>query len=94
MAKPDPGAFHVQVARALMNYVADRFNRSPTGLTYDSVDALLVSRGVDTELRRRLRSCVEACDFARFVPAAGRPERRSDLLKDARDLVDLLEESL
>lgn len=87
----DAVAFHEEVARALIGYVADRFDRSPAGLTYETADDLLASRQIDPELRRRFRSCLESCDFARFVPASGEPARRTELLDEAQRLVVELE---
>jgi hypothetical protein len=83
--------FHEEVARALVEYVADRFDRSAAGLTYEMADELLASRGLEPELRRRYRACLEACDFARFVPSAGEAGRRGEMLQDATRLVDELE---
>jgi hypothetical protein len=84
-------AFHEEVARALVGYVADRFDRAAAGLTYELADELLASRGLDPALRRRFRSCLEACDFARFVPASGASERRAEVLREASELVHALE---
>jgi hypothetical protein len=83
--------FHEEVARALVGYVADRFDRSAAGLTYELADDLLASRGLDPTLRRRFRSCLETCDFARFVPDAGVHERRVEVLREANELVQALE---
>jgi hypothetical protein len=74
-----------------VGYVADRFNRSATGLTYDLAEELLASRSIDPDLRRRFRSCLETCDFARFVPASGKAERRAEVLDEAVELVERLE---
>ena len=87
----DAATFHEEVARALVEYVADRFNRSATGLTYDLADELLSQRNVDVELRRRYRACLETCDFARFVPASAKSERRSEVLEQALALLAELE---
>ncbi len=90
----DAAAFHEGVARALVEYVADRFDRSPAGLTYDVADELLAARGVDTALRQRYRTCLESCDFARFVADSGGAERKTQSLEEAREIVDLLEKAL
>jgi hypothetical protein len=82
------------VARALVEYVADRFDRSPAGLTYDVADELLVARGVDAALRLRYRTCLETCDFARFVADSGGAERKAQTLEEARQIVDHLEKAL
>jgi hypothetical protein len=87
----ESAAFHEQVARTLVEYVADRFNRSPAGMTYELADELLASRSVEGEIRRRYRACLEQCDFARFVPAASQAERRAEVLDEAGEIVDQLE---
>jgi hypothetical protein len=79
------------VARALVDYVADRANRSAAGLTYEEVDALLSAQGVDETLRRRYRACLERCDFARFVPDAPGAVSRSDVAAEARAIIGALE---
>jgi hypothetical protein len=94
LGQTDSAAFHEEVARALVEYIADRFNRAATGLTYDVADELLASRAVDAELRREFRGCLETCDFARFVPAAGETERREETLLQADALVERLERAL
>lgn len=91
MEQLDSAAFHEELGRALVGYVADRFNRAAAGLTYEAADDLLASRRIDSELRRRYRACLERCDYARFVPAAAQAERRSEVLDEAAALVDELE---
>ena len=86
--------FHEEVARALVEYVSDRFDRASSGLTYDDVERLLVSRSVPADLIRRFRSCLEACDFARYVPAASETGRRAETLGEAHDVLAQLEKAL
>ena len=90
----EAGVFHDEVARALVEYIADRFNRSGSGLTYDLADDLLESSRVDPELRNRVRSTLETCDFARYVPTSAEAGRKAQVLKEASKLVDLLEKAL
>jgi hypothetical protein len=94
MAQLDSAAFHEEVARTLVEYIGDRFDRAASGMTYEIADNLLTSRDVDPELRRRYRACLESCDFARFVPASSATERRGELLADAIAIVDALEREL
>lgn len=91
MDQLDSAAFHEEVARTLVEYVADLFNRSPSGMTYELAEELLAGKGVSEELRRRFRSCLETCDFARFVPSAGKSERRSEIIGEAREVLVRLE---
>ncbi|MDX1389934.1 MAG: hypothetical protein R3344_12130, partial [Acidobacteriota bacterium] len=90
----ESGEFHEAVSRSLVDYVADRFDRSASGMTYDLADELLASRNVDEELRRRYRSCLEVCDFARYVPASGEAERKKEVLREAMALIEDLEKAL
>ncbi len=90
-AGTDSATFHEEVARALVEYLADRFDRAAAGMTYQIADELLASRGVEEPLRRRYRSCLESCDFARFVPAASGDERRAELLCEAERIVEEVE---
>ncbi len=87
----DPVAFHEAIARALVEYVADRANRPAAGLTYDELDAILEAKGVAPELRRRYRVCLENCDFARFVPDSHRAGGRGEAASEARGIVAALE---
>jgi len=89
----ESASFHEEIARTLVEYVADRFNRSSAGMTYELADDLLASKNVDADLRRRYRSCLERCDFARFVPAAAQSERRTEVLDEAETVVEQLERS-
>lgn len=89
----DAATFHEDVARTLVDYVADRFNRSAAGLTYDLAEELLSGKGIDPELITRYRKCLESCDFARYVPAASKSERRVETIEEASAVVDSLEKA-
>jgi len=93
LGQSDSAVFHEEVARALVEYVADRFNRSAAGLTYQLADELLAAKGLEEVLRQRFRTCLEACDFARFVPSSSAPERRGEMLAEAGKLIDEMERS-
>jgi hypothetical protein len=92
--RKENSVFHEEVARALVEYVADRFDRSSSGLTYEDVERLLVSRSVPSDLVRRFRECVEACDFARYVPASSQTGRQGETLKEAQDVLARMEKVL
>lgn len=91
-AAESPVAFHQEVAGALVDYVADRANRSAAGLTYDQLDDILAAKGVPAEPRRRYRACLETCDFARFVPDSGQPAKVAELVVEARTILRALED--
>ncbi len=90
----DSGAFHREVARALSEFVADKFGSQATGLTYDRIAALLAARSVSDEASRRFLEVLEECDVARFSPAGTPAAGRDDLLARARQSLDDLESGL
>ncbi|HYS78208.1 MAG TPA: BatD family protein, partial [Candidatus Dormibacteraeota bacterium] len=70
-------AFYAEVARALTEYIAAKFDTSAAGLTHDRIEELLASRGATDEVRREFHRCLEACDYARFAPtSSGHEEMR------------------
>lgn len=87
----DTAKFHEELAQALVGYAADRFDQSAAGLTYERIEEFLAARGASAELRREFRACLEACDFARFVPAAGDSARKAATLEQVSRLVSELE---
>jgi len=91
MGQTDSATFHEEIARTLVEYLADRGNRSAAGLTYEAAEQMLSERDIDPALRRRFRSCLETCDFVRFVPSATQTERREEVLDEATALVEELE---
>jgi hypothetical protein len=84
--------FYEEVGGALAAYVADRANRSASGLTYDQLDDILAAKGVALEPRGRYRACLERCDLARFVPDSQRAQARAELVEEARSILRVLEE--
>ncbi len=91
MEQADSAEFHEDIARTLVEYVADRFDRSGAGLTYELADELLGSTNTEDTLRQRYRACLETCDFARFVPDSGQPQRRAEIHEEASKIVEELE---
>src|SRR5206468_12461574 len=74
-------AFYAEVAQALTEYVAAKFDTSASGLTHDRIEELLATRGAAEEDRRAFHRCLEACDYARFAPtSSGSDDVRRTLL--------------
>jgi hypothetical protein len=86
--------FHQEVARALTGYLGDKLNVSPSGLTQQGMEELLIGRGVEESARARLKGCLEKCDYARFAPAAPRPEEMAQVLDLAEQTIVHLERHL
>ena len=87
-------AFYAEVARALTEYVAAKFDTSAAGLTHDRIEELLASRGATDEVRREFHRCLEACDYARFAPTSSGYEEMRRALLAAEEILVRLERSL
>ena len=87
-------AFYAEVARALTEYVAAKFDTSAAGLTHDRIEELLSSRGASDEVRREFHRCLEACDYARFAPTSSGDEQMRRTLLAAEEILVRLERSL
>jgi hypothetical protein len=94
MAPSTARAFYAEVAQALTEYVAAKFDTAAAGLTHDRIEELLISRGASEEDRRRFHRCLEACDYARFAPTSSGPEEMRRTLLAAEDTLVRLERSL
>ena len=86
--------YYAEVARALAEYVADKFGTSATGLTRDSIEELLASRGVSETERAAFHRCLEACDYARFAPTSSSRTEMQGALDSAEKLLVALDRSL
>jgi hypothetical protein len=72
-ARQDQDAAYAAVARALTDYLGDKFNLPAAGLTRDAIRQTLAARNVPADLIARTLSCLDWADSGRFAPvAAGR----------------------
>jgi oxygen tolerance protein BatD len=87
-------AFYAEVARALSEYIAAKFDTSAAGLTHERVEDLLAARGAPEQDRRAFHRCLEACDYARFAPASSALEEMRSSLDAAEEIIVRLERSI
>jgi hypothetical protein len=90
----DTAAFYAEIQRAMLSFLADRFNLATAGLSAERVTALLEERGVDADTIESLRQLLARCDFARFAPGetAGADLGREH--QTAADLIGRLEKTI
>ena len=70
LAAADSKDFYEEIAAALYKYVGDKKSVSPSGLTTQSIDALLEGGGVTDETRAEFLAVLSDCEEARFTPGA------------------------
>ena len=91
MEKGSPEAFFACASKAMTDYVGDKLNISATGMTTDQVAVELERRGVSEEIRKKLISCLDECDFARFAPSGRSKNDIRHVLDEARAVIRIME---
>lgn len=64
-------AFYEELHKALVGYIADKFNMPQEALDKDNISAKLQERGVSEELTSEFTGLLDACEFARYSPDSG-----------------------
>ncbi len=94
MQAPSSRVFYAEVALALTEYVAAKFDTSAAGLTRERVEELLSSRSVSEEDRRAFHQCLEACDYARFAPTSSGPAQMRQAIAATEAVLSRIERAL
>ncbi|MEW5807761.1 MAG: BatD family protein [Acidobacteriota bacterium] len=83
-----------EISRSMVGYVADKFNQSSSGLTYEMIEELLDSRRVDNEKIRRFITTLEKCDYSRFASGMSSSDQAGNLISDAEASLAELDKAL
>ncbi|MFQ5878019.1 MAG: BatD family protein [Acidobacteriota bacterium] len=94
MSPASSRAFYAAVARALTEYVADKFDTSAAGLTHQRIEELLAAHGAEERVRLSYHRCLEACDYARFAPTSSGEAEMLRIATAAERTLVALERSL
>ncbi|UCC43221.1 MAG: protein BatD [Candidatus Zixiibacteriota bacterium] len=83
--------FYAEISLALLQYVADKLNISPHGLTTDSLSQLLRERSADETLIEETVEFLQECDYARFAAAGVDEQKIVDSLESAEKIMVKIE---
>ena len=75
----------------LREYFADKFHLSLGSIAQGSLDGVLKSKGIDEDMRRRIKSIFDDCDAARFASSEFGREKMEDVFKNMREVIDYME---
>ncbi len=64
-------AFYEELHRALLGYVADKFNMDVADMNKENISEKLGASGVPGELVSEYIGIIDACEFARYAPDSG-----------------------
>jgi hypothetical protein len=92
-ARQDEDDAHAIVARALTEYLGDKFNLPSAGLTREDIRQTLVAQNAPDALIDRSLNCLDWADSGRFAPvAAGRSA--DELIDAAQSIIAELEHAI
>jgi hypothetical protein len=85
----EPRKFYDGAAAALSRYLSDRFQVPEIAVTGDTLERTLSDRGVSPEIVRETISCLQDCDFGRFVSSS--PEKMRSTADRIARVIDGME---
>lgn len=89
----EPRRFYDHAASAFSGYLADRFQLTEIEITGDNLERTLEQHQIPRETMDAIRSCLQDCDFGRFVSASNSPGAMHDLSDRMRRCMDMLEKT-
>ena len=89
----DARRFYDQAAAALSGYLSDKFNFTEIELTGDNLERALSQKSIPSEIVEEVKTCLQECDFGRFVSASASTDRIRELAARIRKSIEALEKS-
>ena len=93
IAEKNTGSNRRDAGQIMSNYLADKLNRSITGLTYNEIAGVLASVGVNVELIDQTRNLLILSEMGQYAPV-GSGTQSEDLLGELKRLVGELDKVL
>lgn len=94
LSRNAPAEFYSSLSKAMVDYLADKFNISTASASSDTIGTLLKQRGVDTLLVEEVSRYLTDLDYRRFSKDGGMREEMDRSLKSAEQLITKLERQL
>ena len=79
------------ISSAIRGYLADKMDKSPSGMTIDDINDFLRKRGVHDEHVAQVRSVLTACDGAQYSAASSSADQAQQTRIRAAEAIDTLE---
>ena len=89
--KLEPRRFYDEAALSLSRYLSDRFTIPEIAVTADTIERTLAEKSVRPEAVKEALTCLQECDFGRFVSASASASKMSDLTARIRRVIDTME---
>ena len=86
--------FYAEISTALWQYVSDKLAIDRAELSIDNVTQKLNEKKVSDELTRRIKECLEACEFARFANSNSSQQEKNKMYDMASKIIVAAESEL
>ena len=86
--------FYTEIYRAVIEYIADKLNIPHPSITKDLLEAKLLEIETSREVIEKVKALFDACDMARFASAGFTKDDMHRTLKEAEEIIILLEKRI
>lgn len=93
MLRGDKKSFYEEVLKALWGYIEEKFNLPAGNLTRESIEALLIEKGVKNELVTMFIGIIDVCEMEHYSPSSVTNNMNS-IFEDAMNTIIAIENSL
>jgi tetratricopeptide (TPR) repeat protein len=91
VSRSDARRFYDQAAAALSGYLTDKFGMTEIELTGDKLEHALSEKSIPREIVEETRTCLQECDFGRFVSASASSAKTQELSARIRKNIETIE---
>lgn len=90
MQQGNSKAFYAEVSNILRQYLGDKLNLPPAGISSE-ISQILLEQGLDEDSAQLLKHCLEQCDYARFAPVDASNEDMQTILNHVETIIAQVE---
>lgn len=87
----DRKVFYEHLFKTMQDYLGNRLNIPPAGITYAVIEAALSSKEPDLDIMRKLSNLFQECDFAKFAQTPASDMEVEDDLKEFKEIIEYFE---
>jgi len=87
----DRKAFYEHLFKTMQDYLGNRLNISPAGITYAVIESALSSKEPDLDIMRKMACLFDECDRAKFAETPTSDMKVEDDLKELKEIIDYFE---
>ena len=84
-------AFYAETSKALLGFLADKFNISAAGIVTDQVEELMKQNGIEENVISQYMECLQICDYQRFAPSTSSMEQMNAFYEKAKSAIIAVE---